>query len=81
MKEIAYTKHAEEKLVERDISKDIVELTLRMPKEIVLSRNGAKIAHGIVENRLLRVVFRNEVTYYKVITAYYTEKERYEVNK
>ena len=81
MKEIQFTKHAEEKLSERDIDKEIVASAIQNPDERILGRDDTIIAHKGVGGKMLRAIFREEQHHYIVITAYFTTKERYEVNE
>ena len=81
MKEVQFTNHAEEKLSERDIDKEIVTTIIRNPDERLLGRDDTIIAQKEVGGKMLRVVFREEQNDYIVITAYFTEKKRYEVKK
>ena len=74
---IAYTNYAEETLIVRKISKGEVELALLNPEEIADGKEGRKIAHKTFGNKLLRVIFETEGNAYIVITAYYTNPERY----
>ena len=76
---IVYTDYAEESLADRKISKKLIEDSLKNPDEIVEGKKNRKIAHKIIENKLLRVVFENEenTKTYIVITSYYTESRRY----
>ena len=78
---IIYSRHAEEKIKERRIDKEIVESALLDPEEIIHSRDNIKIAYKIVGNKLLRVIFKEEKDIWIIITAYLTKKNRYEVNK
>jgi hypothetical protein len=80
MKEIMYSKHAEERIKKRDLNKDLIDKTLEMPDKVVNGKDGTHIAHKDIGTHLLRVIFTDEGKYYLVITAYYTDKERYEVN-
>jgi len=78
---IIYTEYAEETLIDRDISKVDVENSLLHPDEIVYGKQCRKIAHKIIGEKLLRVVFEVEPKAYIVITAYYTHIERYMKNE
>ncbi len=78
---IDYTEHATEKMAERDISKKVVERALREPDKVLNTEFGRKIAHKLIKDRLLRVVYIQENDNYTVITAYYTYPERYEVEE
>ena len=79
MKKINYTKHAREKLKERNIDKTNIKETIEYPDRSLNNINGTKIVHKIYDKKLLRVIYRDEENHYLVITAYYTKKERYEV--
>lgn len=76
---ISYTAYAEETLKDRGIGKEEIESALTNPAEIVKGKSGRRIAHKIVGDKLLRVVFETEAKDYIVITAYYTKPERYVV--
>lgn len=75
--QIVYTVYAQETLNERNISKEEVELALLVPLEVLAGKRGRSIAHRIVSNKLLRVVFETSDNTYIVITAYYTTISRY----
>jgi Domain of unknown function (DUF4258) len=72
-----YTSHAEESLLRRRIEKARVEDTIEMPESVIDSRFGRKIAQKTFGHKALRVVFEEEHGIYIVVTAYYTEIERY----
>lgn len=72
-----YTGHSEEKIQERKLSKDIIEDTVTMPEKVTESVFNRKIAQRRVKNKLLRVVYEEIGEVYIIITAYYTEAERY----
>jgi len=76
--EIIYTKHAEEKLKEREIDKGLVESTLEKPDRTLDSKFGRKIAQKLIGKKLLRIIYKEEDNIYVVITVYYTRPERYE---
>ena len=75
--DIIYTEYAEDTIEDRKIDKKEIESALLNPDEIVESKKNRKIAHKIVRNKLLRVVFEIEENTYMVITAYYTQPRRY----
>ena len=77
MKDVVFTKHAEEKIAERNITKEIITSTVIEQKDIIPTRSNSKIVHGAVDDKLLRIVFREEVTKFVIITAYLTDKKRY----
>jgi hypothetical protein len=48
-----------------------------MPDRVTEAAFDRKIAQGKVRNKLLRVVYEEAGGVYIIITAYYTEAERY----
>ena len=72
-----YTDHAEEKILERKLSKEKIEHIVIMPDKVTEAAFDRKIAQGKVRNKLLRVVYEEAGGVYIIITAYYTEAERY----
>jgi len=79
MKKVKYTKHASQKLKERNIDKIDIKKALNNPDKSINNINGTKIVHKINNKKLLRVIYRDDENCYLIITAYYTSKERYEV--
>ena len=75
--EINYTNYSEETLADRKIKKTIIEAALFNPDEVFDGRTGRKIAHKLVGDKLLRVIYEFDNKAYIVITAYYTKPERY----
>ncbi|MBI2042776.1 DUF4258 domain-containing protein [Candidatus Pacearchaeota archaeon] len=78
---IIYTDYAEDTIKDRKFSKEIIEDALKNPDEIIKGKRNRKIAHKIIENKLLRVVFEEDAKTYIVITAYYAEPKRYMKNE
>ncbi|MAG02409.1 hypothetical protein CMI42_03660 [Candidatus Pacearchaeota archaeon] len=74
---IIYTEYADETIIERKIGKESIKQAIITPDEIVDGKDNRKIAHKIIGDKLLRVVFEKEVKAYIVITAYYTQPRRY----
>lgn len=72
-----YTNHAQNNLKERKIRKDVIEETILNPNEFLESSKGRKIAHKIINNKLLRVVYKTSKKAYIVITFYYARRGRY----
>ena len=72
-----YTDHAEENLAERKIDKKLVEESIKNPDEIITGKFGRKIAHKLVGDKLLRVIYEEQDNVYIVVTAYYTKPGRY----
>ena len=75
---IIYSNHANEKIVERKISKSMIENSLKNPDAVMDSRGGTKVAHKLINDKLLRIVYKAENKTCVVISAYYTHPERYE---
>lgn len=75
--DVVYTHHAEEKIEERKLSKAIIENALKNPDTVLESVSGKRIAHKLIRKKLLRIVYRTESEKYVIITAYFTEPERY----
>lgn len=77
--EFEYTDHVEENLVERNLSKKMVEDAVLNPDELAEGSFGRKIANKIIGDKLLRVIYEQENNVYIIITAYYTKPARYKV--
>ena len=75
--EVEYLDHADDGLKDRKIPKLLIEESLLNPDEIIEGKKGRKIAHQIVGNKLLRIIFEVHEKAYKVVTAYYTTPRRY----
>ena len=75
---VKFSKHAECQLIERQISKTLVNRVLSKPQQIVPGTKGRKIAQSIIEldnvNMLIRVVYQERNDYFEVITVYYTTR-------
>jgi len=65
-----WTDHIEEQLIERELSKELIEMVLDNPDEIVPGKYGRQIYHKIVGDKLIRIVADNNV----LITVYVTDK-------
>ena len=78
---IIYSNHANEKIAERKISKSTIENSLKNPDTVMDSRAGTRVAHKLINDKLLRIVYRAEKQTCIVISAYYTHPERYEEKK
>ena len=74
---IEYTDYAEMKTAKRELSKTDIENTLENPDKLLEGKDGRKIAQKIIGKYLLRVVFEEHQSIYKVITVYYSKSERY----
>ncbi len=77
MFEFRYTKHSEEKLLERKLSKSMVEDAIKNPHRIDTTRFGRKIANKIIDGKVLRVIYEQYGNLYIVVTVYYIMKDRY----
>ncbi len=77
--QIAYTNHAEEKIAERKIPKATIEDALKNPDAVVTGTLGRKIAHKLIKDKLLRIVYEQAGREYIIITVYFTEPDRYEM--
>ncbi len=75
--EIIYTDYAEDSISDRKIDKELIEDAILNPDEIIEGKKNRKIAHKIIRNKLLRVVFEVSQKAYIVITVYYAEPKRY----
>ncbi len=74
---VVYTSHALESIKERGISKEIIEKSIEKPDEIIMGKKGRKIAHKVINGKLLRVIYEPKEKTYILVTAYYTKPERY----
>ena len=55
MKKLKFTKHAEQKLLDRNINKNSVKIAIEKPDELLIGKNNTKINHKVVNNKILRV--------------------------
>ncbi len=74
---IEYTDYAEMKVGTRKLSKAQIGDVLKNPDRVVEGKKGRKVAQKVAGKYLLRVIFEEHGNTYKVITAYYSEPERY----
>ena len=74
---IIYTKHAEHRMAFRKISKKDVEAVIANPDRIVPGKRTS-IIQKVIKGKLLRVVYKMDNNAYIVITAYFTDKQRYQ---
>lgn len=75
--QIRYTRHAEERVNEREIPKSLIELALKKPDKTIEARFRRKIAQKAINNMLIRIVYEEKKGIYNIITVYYTKAERY----
>ncbi len=82
--QISYSQHAENQILERKISKKLIENTLNDPDNVVLGYGGRKVAQKAVvvdgKTFLLRVIYA-ESEVITVLTAYFTKLNRYGAEK
>ena len=79
---IKFTRHAMERISERNIKIDDVINCLISPDKVLTDKFGNKIAQKKKDNYLLRVIFRKNNDEILVITAYITSKlKKYEGSK
>jgi hypothetical protein len=67
-----WTQHILLQLKERQIQKDLVEITLGSPDKIIEGKKNRMIYQKIISGKLLRVVTEDD----KLITVYLTDKIR-----
>lgn len=72
-----YTDHAEEKILERKLNRKVIESVVVTPDKVIPAAFNRKIAQRKIGNKLLRVVYEEEHEVYIIVTAYYTEANRY----
>ena len=76
-KNLLYTKHAEEKIQERNINKTLVESTVVKPDVIVDDKFDKTLIHAIkeIDGKHLRVIFRKtREKKILVISAFYDRR-------
>jgi hypothetical protein len=75
---IIYSRHAEEQLKERKLSKNLVSRILAKPDQVLAGQKGRRIAQAIVGEEgvefLVRVVYEEEGDITEVVTVYRTTK-------
>jgi hypothetical protein len=72
-----YTDHAEDKILERKLLKKTIEEVVLKPDKVIPTAFNRKIAQRKMSNKLLRIVYEEEHEVYIIVTAYYTEANRY----
>ncbi|MBI4823272.1 MAG: DUF4258 domain-containing protein [Nitrospirae bacterium] len=65
-----WTDHIEIQLIERKISKELVEKAINNPDKVVTGKKNRKIYQKIMGDKLIRVVTEGE----SLITVYLTDK-------
>lgn len=74
--DIIYTKHAEEMLVFRGITKAKVKKCIKNPDKILTVKEGKKAYLRNFGKNYLKVIVFEERDYFVVITLYWLEKAR-----
>ncbi|MBI5194669.1 MAG: DUF4258 domain-containing protein [Nitrospirae bacterium] len=69
MKSIKYDRHAKRRMKERRVKEEEAEITLREPEYIEPSIKGRINAFKFINNRFLRVTFKEESEQILVITV------------
>jgi len=72
--QIIYTKHAEDMLIERMISKILIEQVIREPDSSQTDDKGLCHLFKTINDKVLRVVARRENNTYIIITMYYDRR-------
>ena len=65
-----WTDHIEDQIIERELSRELVETTVNTPDEIVPGKRGRQIYHKLLGDKLIRVVADGDL----LITVYITDK-------
>lgn len=73
---IIYTKHAEEMLRFRNISKLLVEKCIRKPDRVLPAREGKKVYLKDFGNNYLKTIVAEDERYIIVVTVYWLAKKR-----
>ena len=74
---VIISKHAKERIETYKLTEELVKNALKNPDEIVEGYEGQKIAHKLINNHLLRIIYIKDNKNTKVITVYPAKKERY----
>ena len=74
---VIYTGYAIDVIKDRKIKEGLIESALLNPDGLVEGKKGRKIAHKIIGDALLRVIYEIDNKTYIVITAYYAHSKRY----
>jgi hypothetical protein len=65
-----WTDHILEQIKERELTKDLIEMVVNTPDEIVSGKYNRQIYHKLLEDKLVRVVADGNI----LITVYITDK-------
>ena len=69
MKQIRYDRHAKRRMKEREVTEEEAEATIKKPEYIETSIKGRKNAYIFINERFLRVTFKEEDDHILVITV------------
>ncbi len=66
---VVFTQHAEKRMRQRDIERDTVRKALKDPDKTLNGELGRKIAHKLIKNKFLRIIYTTQNNKYIVITV------------
>jgi len=69
MKQIKYDRHAKRRMKERGVTEEEVEMTINNPDYIEPSIKERKNAYRFINDRFLRVTFKEESNHILIITT------------
>lgn len=75
--EIIIPNYAKERIKTYSLTEELVKDAIRNPDEIVKGYEGRLIAHKLLNEHILRVVYLKMEGSVKIITIYPAKKERY----
>ena len=75
--DIIISKHAKERIKTYNLTEKIVTDAIKNPDEIIEGYSETIIAHKLLNEHVLRIVYAKEKDKIKVITVYPAKKERY----
>ncbi len=73
------TKHARERMMQYDISRNLVHKGFEDPDSVVPGDLGREIAQKRLNGHILRIIFQKEKDKNVIITVYKARSERYEI--
>ncbi len=74
---IIISKHAKERIDTYNLTEELVKNAVRKPDEIVEGYEGTLVAHKLLNEYVLRVVYIKQDDEIKIITTYPAKKSRY----
>ena len=75
--DITISQHAKERIKTYNFTEKIIIEAVKNPDDIVKGYSGTSIAHKLLNEHILRVVYIKEKHKIKIITLYPAKKERY----